>query len=241
MESMDMKGVILAGGTGSRLMPLTKSINKHLLPVGGKPMIYWPISTLKELGIKNILIVTGGNHLGSFMEQLGDGEEFGVDLTYKIQSKPNGIAGGLKLAEQFVGKSLFATILGDNIFKNNIKELKEKSLEDVYCQRNSLVVLRQIQNPNRFGVAVLEKDKITKIVEKPKEFISPYAVTGLYFYPPNIFNIIEKLKPSKRGELEITDVNNRYIKENKLKYHVYDGFWSDAGTHASIQKCNREL
>ena len=225
-----MKGVILCGGKGTRLSPLTDITNKHLLPIYNKPMILFPLETLKSLGVKDILIVTGGEYIGRFAEYLGDGSKFGVNLTYKVQKEANGIAGALGLAESFVGGDKVAVILGDNIFDNIIFF---GSLED----NNACLYIKEVEDPERFGVVNLKEDRtIIEIEEKPKEPKSNLAVTGLYVYPPDVFDIIKTLKPSERGELEITDVNNYYIKEGRCKSATITGFWSDAGTFDSLLK-----
>lgn len=249
-----MKGVILAGGTGSRLMPLTKATNKHLLPVCQKPMIYWPLETLKMFGIKEILVITGGNDIGDFMNVLNDGSEFEVAFTYKIQSKPNGIAGALALAKEFVGNENCTVILGDNIFKFTEKDImainKSINFFESYRAAHPLLVdeasyagvcLKEVKDPERFGVASIANGEIKSIIEKPSSPISNLAVTGLYFYPPNVFDVISTISPSARGELEITEVNNFYIKNRMLDYILIDGFWHDAGTHESMMYCNEVL
>ncbi len=213
-----MKGVILAGGNGTRLRPTTRVINKHLIPVYDKPMILYPIGTLKELGITDIIMIVGGDHLGSFMEFLQDGREFGINLTYRIQAESKGIAHALYLAKEFVGKDNFAVILGDNIFES-------ASLPTTNCG----LVTKEVESPNRFGVY-----HEGKIVEKPENPKSKQAVTGLYFYPPEIFPFIETMKPSARGEMEITDVNNWCLENFEVDVIPYEGFWSDAGTVDSL-------
>jgi len=214
-----MRGVILAGGNGTRLRPLTYLLNKHLLPVYNKPMILYPLETLKALGITEILLVTGGEHMGDFAEFLGDGREYGVNLTYRVQKEAGGIAEALGLAESFVNEQ-FAVILGDNIFEYapNIPER---------CG----LVLKEMEDPERFGVFAENQ-----IEEKPKKPKSNLIVTGLYFYTPEVFHFIRTLKPSKRGELEITDLNNWCLEYLDMTYHIYDGFWSDAGTFDSLLK-----
>ncbi len=214
-----MKGVILAAGYGMRLRPMTEVTNKHLLPVYNKPMILFPLETLKKLGIKDILIITGGEHLGDFMDFLEDGSDYSVNLTYKIQKKAGGIAQALSLAKDFVGENEFAVILGDNIFENIPEHTKNK------CQ----LVVKPVKNPNRFGVY-----HDGKIIEKPENPKSDLAVTGLYFYTPEIFPFIETLVPSARGELEITDVNNWCLANLNAEVVLCEGFWSDAGTFDSL-------
>ena len=224
-----MKGVVLAGGEGKRLKPLTSITNKHLLPVFNKPMILHPIETLKDMGITDICIVTGGENIGDFMKFLGSGASFGVKLTYKIQDGPLGIAHALLQAEEFFKDEKVVVILGDNIFEN--VDVPPEAIND----NNAYIFLKQIPNPQRFGVPVFDGNRnIVDIEEKPTDPKSEYAVTGLYIYPPSVFEFVKTLKPSGRGELEITDVNNWYIKQNKLKSIKLDGFWSDAGTFESL-------
>ena len=224
-----MKGVVLAGGEGKRLKPLTSITNKHLLPVFNKPMILHPIETLKDMGITDICIVTGGENIGDFMKFLGSGASFGVKLTYKIQDGPLGIAHALLQAEEFFKDEKIVVILGDNIFEN--VDVPPEAIND----NNAYIFLKQIPNPQRFGVPVFDGNRnIVDIEEKPTDPKSEYAVTGLYIYPPSVFEFVKTLKPSGRGELEITDVNNWYIKQNKLKSIKLDGFWSDAGTFESL-------
>jgi glucose-1-phosphate thymidylyltransferase len=223
-----MKGVILAGGTGSRLYPLTKVTNKHLLPVYDKPMIYYPLETLISAGIKDIMIVSGRGHAGHFLELLGSGVDFGVHFTYEIQEKAGGIAQALSLAEDFVDGDSVTVVLGDNIFQDNIKEDVEN------FKNGAKIFLKEVPDAHRFGVAELKGGKVIGIEEKPKEPKSNFAVTGLYIYDSDVFNAIKTLKPSGRGELEITDVNNYYINKEMMEYGVLEGFWSDAGTFASL-------
>lgn len=223
-----MKGIILAGGTGSRLYPLTKVTNKHLLPVYDKPMIYYPLQTLIDAGIDEILIVSGRGHAGHFLELLGSGSEWGVSFTYEIQDEAGGIAQALGLAEGFADEENVAVILGDNIFQDRISE-------DVSGFRGGAkVFLREVPDAGRFGVAELEGTRVVCIEEKPEAPRSNLAVTGLYMYGPDVFDVIRTLKPSGRGELEITDVNNYYIREGRMGYRVLDGYWSDAGTFESL-------
>jgi glucose-1-phosphate thymidylyltransferase len=231
-----MKGVVLAGGTGSRLMPLTKVTNKHLLPVGRKPMIYHPVEKLAQAGMQEILIVTGVEHMGDVVSLLGSGKEFGVRFTYKVQDEAGGIAQALALAENFAGGSRIAVILGDNIFEDPLTG--EVSL---YRDQpaGARVLLKQVPDPQRFGVAEVKDGKVVGIEEKPKRPKSDYAVTGVYFYDEKVFDIIRTLRPSGRGELEITDVNNAYLKRGELTYGVMKGWWSDAGTFESLAKVQR--
>jgi glucose-1-phosphate thymidylyltransferase len=223
-----MKGVILAGGTGSRLYPLTKITNKHLLPVYDKPMIYYPLQTLIDAGLDEIMIVSGRGHAGDFLELLGSGAEFGVHLIYEIQEEAGGIAQALGLAEDFADDDDVAVILGDNIFQDNVREAVQP------FESGAHVFLKEVPDANRFGVAEIAGDSIISIEEKPAKPKSNYAVTGLYLYDNDVFKIISTLKPSGRGELEITDVNNEYIRQGAMSYSVLEGFWSDAGTFESL-------
>lgn len=229
-----MKGIILAGGTGSRLYPLTKVTNKHLLPVYDRPMIYYPLQTLIDAGIKDIMVVSGRGHVGHFLELLGSGAEFGVKFSYEIQSEAGGIAQALSLAKDFAGGDDVIVILGDNIFQDNVHDaLKGFS-------SGALIFLKPVPDAHRFGVAELDEAnrKVVSIEEKPKAPKSSYAVTGLYVYDNDVFEIIGSLKPSGRGELEITDVNNEYIRRGKLSYAMLNGYWSDAGTFESLYKAS---
>ncbi|MBW6518671.1 MAG: NTP transferase domain-containing protein [ANME-2 cluster archaeon] len=223
-----MKGIILAGGTGSRLFPLTKVTNKHLLPVYDKPMIYYPLQTLVDAGIEDIMIVSGRGHAGHFLELLGSGAEFGVKLTYEIQEEAGGIAQALGLAEDFADDESVAVILGDNIFQDTVR-----STVDGFST-GARIFLKEVTDANRFGVAEVSGDRILSIEEKPDVPKSNLAVTGLYFYDPKVFNLIYDLNPSGRGELEITDVNNSYIHMGEMSYSILSGFWSDAGTFDSL-------
>lgn len=223
-----MKGVILAGGTGSRLYPLTKVTNKHLLPVYDKPMIFYPIQTLVDAGIKEIMIVSGRGHAGHFLELLGSGADLGVKFTYEIQEEAGGIAQALGLAESFADEEEVAVILGDNIFQDNIKA------DVANFKGGAKIFLKTVPDAHRFGVAELKGDKVVGIQEKPREPKSNFAVTGLYIYSNNVFKVVKTLKPSARGELEITDVNNYFVNNGTMEYRILDGFWSDAGTFESL-------
>lgn len=229
-----MKGIVLAGGTGSRLYPLTKVTNKHLLPVGNKPMIYYPIEKLIQAGIEEILIVTGTEHMGDVVNLLGSGRDFGCRFTYKVQDEAGGIAQALGLAENFAGDDPMTVILGDNIFEASL----EKALEN-YPGTGGQILLQKVEDPERFGVAELEGDRIVGIEEKPDQPKSDYAVTGIYMFDPGVFELINTLTPSDRGELEITDVNNHYIQSGEMKFSILDGWWTDAGTHESYKVANR--
>lgn len=230
-----MKGIILAGGTGSRLFPLTKVTNKHLLPVGKYPMIFHVIAKLKEAAIEDILIVTGKEHMGDVVNLLGSGKEFGLSFTYKVQDEAGGIAQALGMAERFVNNDRMVVILGDNVFSNSIVSFVEGFEEQ---QSGAKILIQEVPDPQRYGVPELAGEKIVSIEEKPKNPKSNYAVTGIYMYDNRVFDIIRSLKPSNRGELEITDVNNAYIISNELSYDVLSNWWTDAGTHASYSKAN---
>lgn len=234
-----IKGIVLAGGTGSRLFPLTKVTNKHLLPVGRQPMIYYPIHKLTEAGIGEILIVTGTEHMGDVVGLLGSGKDFGCRFTYKVQDEAGGIAQALGLAENFVGKDHICVILGDNIFDDNIKQAVQQFSE--MSGDNAHVFLKQVQDPERFGVAEVQEGKIISIVEKPKEPASELAVTGIYMYGPQVFGIIRTLKPSGRGELEISEVNQHYVEQGKMGFSMLESWWTDAGTFESLGRANELL
>jgi len=231
-----MKGVILAGGLGTRLHPLTKVTNKHLLPVYDKPMIYYPVESLINAGIRDILLVTGGNNAGDFLRLLGNGSEFGlkhIDYTYQVGE--GGIAEALGLAEYFAGGDRICVVLGDNIIEKNFIEAAEAFERQ---ERGARILLKEVDDPQRFGVAVLEGDRVARIEEKPKDPHSRYAVTGVYMYDSSVFDIIKTLEPSDRGELEITDVNNAYIERGELTWDILDGWWTDAGTFESLLRAN---
>jgi len=232
---MDLRGVILAGGTGSRLMPLTKVTNKHLLPIGQKPMIYYPIEKLTSLGIEEILIVTGIEHMGDVVSLLGSGKQFGCRFTYKVQDEAGGIAQALGLAENFAQRQPVVVILGDNVFEASLKDYADRFISQ---KTGARVLVKQVPNPQRFGVAQVSGDKIIAIEEKPKKPKSDYAIIGIYFYDASVFDIIRALKPSARGELEITDVNNAYIAKGRLVYDILEGWWTDAGTFESLDRAN---
>ena len=228
-----MKGVILAGGLGTRLLPMTRVTNKHLLPVYDKPMIYYPIQCLVNAGIKDIMLVTGGNSAGDFLQLLGNGAEFGLeDLHYTYQEGGNvGIADALRLAEHFADGERIAVVLGDNIIESNICN----AVADFVQQpAGAKIMLKEVPDPQRFGVAVVQDERIVRIDEKPAQPTSNLAVVGIYMYDAKVFDIIRQLKPSGRGEYEITDVNNAYIARGNLTYDVLEGWWSDAGTVESL-------
>jgi len=228
-----MKGIILAGGKGTRLFPCTRVTNKHLLPVYNQPMIYYPLKSLINAGIKDILIVSGEGHAGDFLELLKDGREFGANISYSVQAEAGGIAQALGLAEDFADKGKIAVILGDNIFENDISPYV-KLFESQ--SKGARLFLKKVDDANRFGVAEIAGNKIVGIEEKPNNPKSDLAVTGLYMYNGDVFDVIKTLKPSNRGELEITDVNNHYIQHSIVGYDILDGFWSDAGTFESLFK-----
>ncbi len=227
-----MKGIVLAGGLGSRLHPLTKITNKHLLPVFNEPMVYFPIRTLVEAGIREILLVTGGQNAGDFLRLLGNGEAFGLrQLNYAYQMGEGGIADALRLAEPFADGSPICVVLGDNIIERGIAGAVEQYRKQ---GDGAHILLKEVPDPSRFGVPVFQNGRITRIEEKPAKPASPYAVIGIYFYDGSVFQRISTLRPSNRGELEITDLNNSYIAEGKLSYSVLDGWWTDAGTFESL-------
>jgi len=233
-----MKGVILAGGKGTRLYPLTFPTNKHLLPVYDQPMIFYPIKTLVKAGITNILIVTGDIHCGQFMQVLKNGKEFGIDhLEYSYQEGGSkGIADALSYAADFADGQPITVILGDNTTDTDIS----RPVKDF--QSGATIFLKKVPDPERFGNPRFDKNdpqKIVEIIEKPKKAVSPYAVTGLYIYDPEVFAIIKRLSPSRRGELEVTDINNAYLKAGRLQWEEFTGFWSDAGTFYSLFRSNR--
>jgi len=232
-----MKGVILAGGLGTRLHPLTKVTNKHLLPVYDKPMIYYPIQTLINAGIDDILIVTGGNNAGDFLKLLGNGKEFGLKhINYTYQEGEGGIAEALRLAEFFASGEKVCVVLGDNIIEKNIR----RAVKNFQKQKEGAkILLKEVPDPQRFGVPELREDRIIRIEEKPQEPKSQYAVIGIYLYDNDVFNIIKTLKPSNRGELEITDVNNRYIEKGLMTWDILEGWWTDAGTFESLLHANQ--
>lgn len=231
-----MRGVILAGGLGSRLHPLTKVTNKHLLPVYNRPMIYYPLETLIRAGLGEILIVTGGNLAGEFLRLLGNGREFGLKhLHYTYQEGEGGIAAALSLAEDFADGDRLVVILGDNIIEDDIRSYVARFRRQ---KAGARLLLKKVDDPERFGVAELKGKKVVRIVEKPKKPKSPYVVTGIYMFDHQVFDIIRALKPSGRGELEITDVNNQYLEKGLLEYDILDGFWTDAGTFDSLLRAN---
>lgn len=227
-----MKGIVLAGGTGSRLFPLTKITNKHLLPIYDKPMIYYPIQTLVDAGIRDIMLVTGGRNSGDFLRLLANGKEFGLShLNYTYQEGEGGIADALGLAEHFADGDKICVILGDNILEKPIKKAVQAFEKQ---ERGARILLKEVPDAERFGVAEMSGSRIVGIEEKPKHPKSNYAVTGIYMYDGTVFDKVNKLVPSGRGELEITDVNNAYIREGTMTYSFVDGWWTDAGTFESL-------
>ncbi|HIH21130.1 MAG TPA: NTP transferase domain-containing protein [Candidatus Diapherotrites archaeon] len=235
-----MKGIILAGGLGTRLGLLTKITNKHLLPVYDKPMIFYPLKTMLDAGIKDIMVVIDPQSAGDFLILIGSGAKYGANISYRVQDEIQGlgIAAALRLAEGFCCGDKLAVVLGDNVFEDSFKETVgwfEKQ------ERGACVFLKKVPDPERFGVAELKGDSVVSIEEKPKSPKSDFAVTGFYLYDENVFEIIRALKPSARGELEITDVNNAYLKSGSLKARVLEGFWSDAGTFDSLHNASTFL
>lgn len=231
-----MKGVVLAGGTGSRLFPITRVTNKHLLPVYDKPMVYYPIQTLVNAGIREILLVTGGKNAGEFLRLLGNGRDFGLKhINYTYQEGEGGIAEALGLAEHFADGEPVCVVLGDNIIENNVRHAVENFKNQA---QGAKILLKEVQDAERFGVAEIRGNRVVSIEEKPRNPKSNYAVIGIYLYDATVFQKIRRLKPSGRGELEITDVNNFYVEEGNLTYEVLDGWWTDAGTFESLLRAN---
>ena len=227
-----MKGIILAGGIGSRLFPLTRVTNKHLLPVYDRPMIFFPIQTLVNAGITDILLVTGGQNAGDFLRLLGNGKDFGLQhINYTYQQGEGGIADALRLAEYFAAGEKICVVLGDNVIETNIIAACAQFKKQ---EKGAHILLKEVADPQRFGVPVFEGGRIVRIEEKPKEAKSPYAVIGIYMYDATVFDRIRKLKPSARGEFEITDVNNQFLADGTFTYSVLDGWWTDAGTFDSL-------
>ncbi len=230
-----MKGIILAGGEGNRLKPLTEVTNKHLLPIYNQPMIYYPLQTLLKAGVNDILVVSGSKHAGMFLQLLGEGDKFGCTIHYRVQEHAAGIAHALSLTRNFVGNENCAVILGDNIYEDDLS----KEIHDFDGKEGAHIFLKELDDANRFGVAELDGDKVLGIEEKPKHPKSNYAVTGLYLYDSDVFDVIAGLNPSRRGEYEITDVNNAYIKKGNLTASVLQKRWTDAGTFESLYRANR--
>ncbi len=233
---MSMRGIVLAGGKGTRLGELTKVTNKHLLPVGPYPMVYFPIKKLVGVGIRDILLVSGTEHMGDFVELLGSGREHGCSLTYRVQDEAGGIAQALGLAELFCQHARMCVILGDNIFQGSLQPLLDKANRR---PEEAFIGLKQVPDPGRYGVVELQGDRVIGIEEKPEHPKSDYAVVGIYIYPADVFDVIKTLKPSGRGELEITDVNRHYLAQGRLGYDILEGYWTDAGTPESLAHANQ--
>ena len=230
-----IRGVVLAGGSGSRLLPLTRTINKHLLPVGRQPMIYYPVQALVRAGVTDILVVTGVEHIGDIVSQLRSGEEHGCRFTYRVQERPLGIADALSLAEDFAQGEPVVVVLGDNIFDAPLAPyLADFSASGAAAQ----VHLHRVSAPQRFGCARFEGTRLVEIIEKPADPPSDLAVTGIYIFDAQVYEFITTLTPSQRGELEISDINNRYLAQGGLRYAELTGYWTDAGTHASLRHAN---
>ncbi len=231
-----MKGVVLAGGLGTRLSPLTRVTNKHLLPVYDKPMIYYPILTLVDAGITDIMIVTGGNNAGDFLRLIGNGEDFGLKhMNYTYQKNEGGIAEALALTRHFVGNDKVVVMLGDNFVQESIRG----AVDDFRAQpEGAKIFLKEVDHPEEFGVAVLDGDKVSEIIEKPADPPTNYAVIGIYMYDSKVFDICDALEPSARGELEITDVNNEYIRRGVMTYDFIKGWWADCGSFEALLRSN---
>jgi glucose-1-phosphate thymidylyltransferase len=236
MTMPELMGIILAGGTGSRLRPLTNVTNKHLLPVGRKPMIFYPIEKLIGAGVKEILIVTGTEHIGSVVGLLGSGKDYGCHFTYRVQDEAGGIAQALALAENFCHGNPMVVILGDNIFEAAIAPMAQEFLAR---PDGAMILLKKVPDPQRYGVAELSGEKVVGIMEKPSHPKSDMAVTGIYLYDGKVFDVIRTLRPSARNELEITDVNNHYVSQGRLPWHELNGYWTDAGTFPSLEHAHR--
>jgi len=234
-----MKGILLAGGQGTRLRPCTFITNKHLLPVYDKPMIYYPLDTLIKAGIKDILIVSGREHLGHICEFLGSGKEYGANFTYKVQDQAGGIAEALGLAEDFANEEKIVVILGDNIFEEDVKEYVEEFEKQKEYGAKIFLKLMDFESARRFGIALTSGKKVSYVEEKPKNPKSGFAITGLYLFNSDVFDIIINLKPSDRGEIEITDAINEYVKKGLCTYEIIHGFWSDAGTFESLYQASK--
>ena len=231
-----MKGIVLAGGLGTRLHPLTKVTNKHLLPIYNKPMIYYPIERMVDAGIRDILIVTGGKNAGDFLRLLGNGKQFGLNhINYTYQEGEGGIAAALSLAEYFADRNPICVILGDNIVEGSIAPYVDNFRKQ---KSGARILLKEVSDPQRFGVAEIQENRIIRIDEKPARPASNYAVTGIYMYDAKVFDIVKTLKPSGRDELEITDVNNIYIDQGEMQYDILDGWWTDAGTFESLLRAS---
>jgi len=230
-----MKGVILAGGTGSRLSPLTNVTNKHLLPIYNEPMIYYPIKTLASAGIKDILIVVGGENIGDFLRLLGSGKELNVTITYRTQEGSGGIPAALALAKEFIGDSKFMVVLGDNIMDENLEAEAKEFLES---NNGAKIFIKEVEDPERYGVIDIKEDKVVSIEEKPKNPKSNLVASGVYMFDSKVFDLIPKLKPSARGELEVADILIPYMETNSLSFSIIKGFWTDAGTLEALYHAN---
>lgn len=228
---VQLKGIVLAGGTGSRLYPLTRVTNKHLLPVGRYPMIYHPLVRMRRAGVREVAVVTSPEHMGDVVNLLGSGKRFGLDLTFRVQDEPGGIAQAIGLCETFTGDDPFVVILGDNVLSEDIDQDAARYLDQLRASgAGARVLLKEVPDPERYGVPRLDGDRITEIIEKPSDPPSRYSVTGIYFYDPGVYDVIRKLAPSARGEYEISDVSNAYIRQDALSYGILGGWWGDAGT-----------
>jgi glucose-1-phosphate thymidylyltransferase len=234
--AMTLRGVILAGGKGTRLGELTKVTNKHLLPVGPIPMVYHPLKKMVGAGIRDILLVSGTEHMGDFVELLGSGRAHGCNLTYRVQDEAGGIAQALGLAELYCHGARSLVILGDNIFLDGLKTMVSDATKQ---PDHAWIALKRVPDPGRFGVAEFKGNRILSIEEKPAQPKSDFAVAGIYLYPPDVFDVIKTLRPSSRGELEITDVNRYYLENNRLGFSMIDGYWTDAGTLESLAYANQ--
>ena len=230
-----LRGVILAGGNGSRLLPLTRVTNKHLLPVGDEPMLFWPLRRLVTAGVQDILVVTGVEHMGHIVGALGSGREFGCRLTYRVQDEAGGIAQALGLAEAFAAGGPVLVVLGDNVFQ---AQLCDEVARFTDLGEGARILLKEVEHPERFGVPVFEGGELVDVVEKPSAPTGPYAVTGVYFFDARVYEIIRTLEPSARGELEIVDVIRAYLRAGALSWGVLDGWWTDAGTFESLRRAN---
>ena len=233
---LPLKGVVLAGGTGSRLFPLTKVTNKHLLPVGRYPMIYHPLLRLREAGVRRIAVVTSPEHMGDVVNLLGSGRALGLDLTYRVQDQPGGIAQALGLCENFAGEDLLLVALGDNILADSLVDHADAFRRQ---GRGARILLKDVHDPERYGVPTFDGDTIVDITEKPTVPASSYAVTGIYFYDRQVFNYIRRLKPSSRGEFEVSDLNSAYVQSGQMSHGVLSGWWGDAGTLEGWHEANR--
>jgi glucose-1-phosphate thymidylyltransferase len=239
-QEVHLKGIVLAGGTGSRLHPLTKVTNKHLLPVGRYPMIYHPLMRIRRAGIREVAIVTSPEHMGDVVNLLGSGRHLDLDLTYRVQDEPGGIAQALGLCETFVGSDALLVILGDNILADDLGREAEAYKNQLSRHRGGArVLLKEVHDPERYGVPRLSGEEIIEIIEKPAQPPSNFCVTGIYFFDNNVFDIIHDLKPSDRGELEISDVSNSYIRDGGLTHGTLNGWWGDAGTIEGWHEANR--